>query len=351
MTDLHDRMRAAGGGLPPASFTIDDLTSAGGRRVRRRRWAIGATSAAAVVASVALFVGLQPVPSPTTPVVQPAEPSFAVTFKSFQVAGFRVADPAVVTPGYVSAGVWRDGDHVGLLTAYRRGVYRPEAAKNPSSVDIDGKRGIRYSNDQVLGVRTGTDPAGVDRGGPVRFDEVKVDALAWEVAPDTWATLESFGPEGALPDKAMRELAGRFRPSGSATARIPYMVGYLPPGYELVQAGTYGRLVDANDGVLSGSAYHRGVPAFAGLTGILEFESPSSTALLISVRKTDPPVRDNCRPATTDRGVICERALVEGLNLTVDDRTRLLKPAEVEKIINGITPADLNKPATWPPAA
>jgi hypothetical protein len=352
MTDLHDRMKAAGGGLPPAPFTIDDLTCAGRRRVRRRRWLVGSTGAAAVLAVVGTAVALSgtQAPPPATPVVQPAAPAakrFTATFQGYRAGAFRVADPAVVTPGYTSAGVWRDGDHVGLLTAYRAGVYRPEAAKDPIAVDINGKRGIRYSNDQVLGARTGA-----DRSGPTRFGDVRVEALAWEIAADTWATLESFGPEGDIPAASMRELANRFRTSGDDPARLPYRVGYLPKGYELVQAGTWGRLIDTNDGVLSGSVYHRGAPAFAGMTGIFEFEGPSSAALLISVSKSDPPAKDTCGRATATSGVICIREIqVEGFHITVDDRTGNLSGTEVEKVIKSITVADLGKPASWFPAA
>lgn len=352
MTDLHERMKAAGGGLPPPPFTVDDLADAGRRQVRRRRWLVGTTGAVgAVVAVAAMVTTMSGTPIRTPAADPPAEPAarpappFAVTFAGYRSREYRVADPAVVTPGYAAAGVFRGSDQVGMLTAYRPGVFRPAPPTGAGPVDIAGRPGFSYTNEQVLGRNS---------SGTVAWDSVRVSALAWEVSTDTWATIESFG---TLPDAATRALATGFRPVDSGPARIPYRVGHLPSGYRLVQAGTWGRLVDANDAALGGSVYQRVAPAFAGLTGVVEFEGPSSTALLITVAKSDRDgtqnrrLRPKCLPANPRSGVICEKAIEgEGFDVRVDDRSRNLPVAEVERILDSVRPADLDDPATWIPA-
>jgi hypothetical protein len=357
MTDLHERMKAAGGGLPPSPFTIDDLTSAGRRRVRRRRWLVSAASAATAVVAVTATATILGTPARTPTVdpavVEPAAPAsaFTVTFAGYRSGALRVADPEVVTPGYVAAGIFRDDRQVGILTAYRPGVFRPVAGGEPAPVvDVAGKKAMSYSNEQVLGA---------NRIGAVEWGAISVSVLAWKVAaPDTWATIDTFGKfAGVTPDET-RALAAAFKPVDGSAARLPYRMGHLPSGFKLVQAGTWGRLVNANDAVLSGSVYHRAAPAFAGMTGLAEFEGPSSTALLISVAKSDRdgpqkhPIQQKCLAATRHSGVICEKAIKgAGFDVRVDDRSRTLPVAEVERIVDSIQPADLGKPATWIPAA
>src|SRR5262245_19857619 len=100
MTDLRERMQTAGGDLPPAPFTIDDLTRAGRRRVRRLRFLTGTAGAvvavAATVTAVLAVPREQPVDRPVA--TAPAPAAYGVTFAGYRSGDLRVADPAMVTP-------------------------------------------------------------------------------------------------------------------------------------------------------------------------------------------------------------------------------------------------------------
>jgi hypothetical protein len=303
MDDLRELFGAARPDLPPARYSIDDITGTA-RRIRRRRRAVGGYAGAAVLAVLAV-VGVTVVPrvTPSTPVAQApaASARLVYPFAGFTRGGYRVGAPAVATPGYATAPVLRGTDRIGTLTVYRTGAFAPDRFAHGQDVTVAGHAGM-----------AGTDPA--------------APTVAWPYADRSWAVLATKTGEPAT--AAAQAVAGGLTMTPGAPVTAPVRLGYTPPGWQIVavERGTPVRIMLAPRDL-----------AFTGLTGPVDLSGTLEIA--IASHGTPGCAKSVCTVSVPGTGYYAQ----------VRDLGGRLSTGEATVVVKSLGYADPADPATWFP--
>jgi hypothetical protein len=226
----------------PTDVMADVLARATARPAPiRRRWIAPVAAAAAVVAVTAGVIGLVGTRHHTAAAVHTLPPmpgrplSFAATVGP--LAGYRIANQYVMLDREVTELARTDGRKVygGEVVSYLPGRYDSSAVLHGRLVAVNGHRG--YFAD------ASSNSAQVDHVSAPR-----TPTLAWEFAPNQWATVQGFGPSpktavktksahpSALSDAADDVFAAQLSIARAVdtTVRTPlllsFRVGYLPAG-------------------------------------------------------------------------------------------------------------------------
>jgi hypothetical protein len=377
MNDMRQLFDTARGDLPPAPFTIDEITERG-RRSRRRRTmtrSLTAVGAAAAVAAVAL-VGIPYLqggsPSPIAPAATkapktpkaPTVPPFTFTVAGYTVGEFRVEAPVEVTPGYETAAVVRDhalliGDpkgmkqQAGVLIVYRAGAFDPSEYKSGAATTVAGHPALVRTFPKTVQV--------MDKAHPRSTIEktVQTPAITWQYADNSWATITagSDNKDYGMTAAQVKTVAEKFVPkSTGALATAPYTIGKLPAGWKLAVAGTTDPIV--NDGAEISRGYlARDNVSFTGLTGRLDFDEGKNAGILLTVQKSDtegpyPHPFNKCMNSVSGLGAFCDRPIGKsGYYIELVDSSKTLTPAEVGAITESLTFTNPLKKGTWVPVA
>jgi hypothetical protein len=336
MSDMRQLFDTARGDLPPAPFTVDQITEAGRRGMRRRRLAravsaVGAAAAVLVVAAVGIPIrrGEPPVPADPAPRIA----AFTDTITGFTVGGLRVSGTLEATPGYETAAIVRAQNVVGLLTVFRPGAFDPSAYESGTPVQVGGHDAYA----RVFAAMLPLDSPNVIDGRVVTGRQAELPAVAWQWASGAWATVvaRQDGPPGMTAGD-VRTVATRVEPAttGSA-ATLPYKIGFLPAGWTLAAAGRHQVTAAGDDGEIS-RAYLLRDPTFTGLTG----RPTLSQGILITVH------------TGTVSGSEHHEVTIPGSDYHVEvaDESNTLGASTVERIAHSLTFADPARPASWYPA-
>jgi hypothetical protein len=341
MEDLHQRLVDARGELPPRAATLDlDLITAHGRKiVRRRRWSAVAAAVAVTLAAGSLIPAVRREHHPSPPGL-PASPAqgFAATVQSLDLGDLHVGPPIMVTPGYEVAPVSRDhiqGETrvIGAVEVYRPGVFDPHLFQAGTPVTVAGKDGFRRVDTTVIKYGGGSDQ---------RLATLDHTAVAWPYAPNAWAIVRSSAdsPTAGLTPATVQQLASNLTLGPPAPVKLPFRLGYVPPGLSLEAAGRIS-LGLANDRTLHrlGEATLAPPRPFTALTG-----PPTLTGITV-VEERQPDGVPRGAPTCDDYG--CYRGL-PGTDLYIGV-TGKLPTAELRQVLNGVTTANPSQPATWFP--
>jgi hypothetical protein len=377
MNDMRQLFDTARGDLPPAPFTIDEITERG-RRSRRRRTltqsltAVGAAAAVAAVAVVGIpylqggapSKAIAPAATKAAKPKAPVVPPFTYTVAGYTVGEFRVAAPVEVTPGYESAPVVRDhalliGDpkglmqQAGLLTVYRAGAFDPSEFKSGTAATVAGHTALARTFPKTVQVP--------DKSNVRKTIEktIQIPAIAWQYADDSWATITAVSDNKnyGMTAAQVKTVAAKFVPgSKGAVATAPYTIGNLPAGWKLAVAGTTDPIV--SDGAEISRGYlARDNVSFTGLTGRLDFDEGKDAGILLTVQKSDtegpyPHPFKKCMNSESGLGAFCDRPIGKsGYYVELVDSSKTLTPAEVGAITNSLTFTDPTKKGTWVPVA
>jgi hypothetical protein len=378
MNDMRQLFETARGDLPPAPFSVDEITE-NGRRSRRRRTltrSLTAVAAAAAVAAVAV-VGIPYLQGAGTPAVPgkaiapaapkpkaPSVPPFTYTIAGYTVGEFRVESPVEVTPGYESAPVVRDHavdigvpegikQQAGLLTVYRAGAFDPSEFKSGTAATVAGHSALARTFPKTVQV-----PQKSDVRKTVETT-IQIPAIAWQYAGDSWATITAVSDNKhyGMTAAQVKAVAEKFAPAAKgAVATAPYTIGKPPAGWKLAVAGTNDPDV-SNDGEVSRGYLARDGVSFTGLTGRIDFSEGKDAGLLLTVQKSDtegpyPHPFKKCMNSESGLGAFCDRPIGKsGYYIEVADSSKTLTPAQVGTITASLTFTDPTKTSTWVPVA
>ncbi len=368
MTDMRRLFRSASGDLPPAPFTVDDIT-ARGRRRRRRRTVLSGVAVAGVVAVVATAIPYaqgqrEAPPKPVDVVAPPATVApFTTTVRGFTVdQDFTVEASAEITPGYESARVVRPHatdigapggikQQSGVLTVYRPGVFDPSRYATGTPVTVGGRTARTQVFDQDIQI---PDPRNLDKTVP---HTMRLPSVAWLYAADAWATVTATndGRYYGMTAAQVLAVAEKFAPNaGGPPAAAPYRIGSLPPGWQIASVGSDDVTVLATGtGAVSSVVLARDDLSFTRLTGRVDL----SRGILVSVQKngTEGPYRHpfthpGCRERTGGEGAFCDRAIgSSGYYAEVADRSGTLTGVQVDTLTQSLDFADPARTGTWIP--
>ncbi|MFI5938355.1 hypothetical protein [Actinoplanes sp. NPDC051494] len=381
---IEDVLEAVQQGAPAPRTSTDDII-AGARRIRsRRRWAAGTAAGGAVLTVAVLVAGLTGTPQKTSPPVTPAAPTvtervftqpdgFAATLGEYRVGRYTIGPVDAVTQGYQTLPVYRDGDttRVGdkeylnadaVIRVYRPGVYDPRSFGaeqvyrgrygRSTAITVAGRPGMkreltyevptmRQFNNWYDNPTEGMFPE--EEGGP----EYTRTAVAWEYADDAWAVFapgQSLAPMSEADTLAM--VAG-LTPAQPRPIRVPYRIGYLPDGYQVVGAL---QVTPETDEIVSIVSIHRGPLKGDDLVDPMDEVSGG----LLRIWQGTPT--DSTRPATKT-GVRCDSQLTHCVRLFGDDnyfaefqsREGGLPEARIKQILSGLSFENVNDRSTWQP--
>ncbi|MEV4642003.1 hypothetical protein AB0J80_32115 [Actinoplanes sp. NPDC049548] len=373
--ELRDFVEAVTADEPPLTLTADDIVAAGRRVERRRRAGIASAGAAALVAVAVGGVFLLPsqtgrqgaAPLPSVAVTskaaavtwRTAEP-FSFTFEAFDAGKFQVQDPSVTSTAYQMASVYAkgrttndkpstpdapDGDPnlFAYLTVYRPGAFDPSTIKNGRPLTVAGHKAVQA-----------TLPVGLNPARPIDPGNKE---LAWEYTDNAWAVVTSLSPDAADPSFAdLAALVTGLKPSPPRPALLPFKVGYVPSGYRPVETGTHvlpGRdgIADARGGAYGGATFAEPAPATTGLGapyGLIKGSFDISVAPSRSANQRAQAGKTTCSSA------LCNLWSADGkvqVQVSAQNTGMHLTTAELRKIAQSVTVADVNDEATWIPAA
>ncbi|MEV4630004.1 hypothetical protein AB0J90_27440 [Micromonospora sp. NPDC049523] len=368
--DLHQLLTTAQSDQPPASYTVDDIVAAGRRRRSRRKfgqWTGGATGGLAVVAVAVALVSQggasAPGRAPATTVdagIAAAETKttgptpLTYSFAGYRVGDFRVTDPSMANPGYQSAMIFQDNvyvgdgppieDHLGTLTVYRPGVFRPDLFRAGTPVTVSGRPGFQTELPRKIRVGSG-DP----NSREVITKPISAPALAWQYGDDAWAVIEAHGiGQRSLPVTAIRQLADAFRTTAPAPVRMPYEITYVPAGWRVAAAGSHNLIL--GDDAISRVVLVRTDTSFDALTAPLNFEDGTTPTVQIMVAKSggEGPYPHPVTPACPQGQFFCDLPIGDsGYYVEVHDQSSTLSGADIRKIADGLVFATVSKPNTW----
>lgn len=386
-------------GEPPMRSTADDIVAAGRRAERRRRAGFASAGAAGlvVVAVAGAFVlpafgsgqggpaTGDPAPAgaaaaPTAEATWTAAAPFTFTFRGYSAGSLQVQDPIVASTAYQIATVYSDdftsndrpltdaeaqaqGGSIleqkkraknakpslwAYLTVYRAGAFDPSGVKGGQNVTVAGRRAVRAT------LPVGLDPANPPAEGNKLF--------AWEYTDNAWAAVTSVSSDPAAPTfDDLGGLVEGLKPSAPRAARVPFTVGYVPGGYVPLQVGE--NAMPGLDGVASARAGDYGGATFTkpalpttGLTapydaaedaitdGFHIFVSPSGNS-----NQAAEPGRSKCYASG-----FCNVWSADGkvqVQVSAQTTGNKLAPAELKKVAEDITVADVADTSTWTDAA
>lgn len=345
--DVRAALRAAEVDAPEVGRVLARLEQATTAR-RRRRVAGGAVltafAVAVAVAAPAVWSGYRG--------TERAADQPAITEEASMRLDFTVEPPTgyqqymwQIEAGYRVLTLHQaDGMPPGIrITVYDRGVRDAEfeAARTQIGVPVD------------VGGRPGFDTSGAefDRGLPVSGQ-----AIAWEYAPDSWASVMAvLLPEQSMPTALLLDVATRTRFGEQRAMRVPYWFGYLPDGLrpvygvEMASAGTF----EANSRI----EYARRPADRADRGRFIDLDDgqvPSGSGLLVKVEERgpgDPPTDPGLIGVLTypRQGAVVVEYVGYRLEIVVayDDLERYDR-AVLERIVAGMTFApDVADISTW----
>lgn len=374
MHDIRQLLDTARGDAPPPRFGVDDIVAAGHRRQRwvsARRIGGAAVAAVAMVTAVVLVgsnLGLSRHQAPRAGVVvQPAAPTIAIPpltfmFGPYSVGAVRVLPPQEVTTTYQSANVvtdYRDSAgkaaiaYLGTLTVYRPGVRPPAIFLLGTKVTVHGLSGFANEREQ--------DGLLVANGGGVfaNTTAVMANTLSWQYAANSWAVINSLiGDPGdasrRLTAADERGLADKFSFGTPSRARMPFQVGYLPAGWQVVSVT--GRSFTADD--VAQITVIFAPPSAAGTDKIRHFADTSDgTAVAISIMHQQstpvpdaPKTKNICTPMDSSIDLWCSWNIPHTPYFVVlHDPATTLSTAELIRIGQGLVFDNLDKPSSWHP--
>lgn len=343
--------------LSVASAVLVTGTGAGGYAMYNGIRAGGDT---AVIGSpggqVAAGPPVDPAPAPPAVAIAP----FTYMFDSYSAGAYKVLAPEEVTTTYQTASITTEYQDpigetvtgvVGSLTVYRPGVRPPAIFTSGTKVTVHGLPGFANERDQDARI--------VQNGKGVTPNPVSAEAntFAWQYAADSWAVINSVievPREASLRLTAADEqaLADGFRLGTPSRARMPFQVGYLPTGWEVVSVD--GRSF-TDDGVgwvsvifaPSSSVSANKIRHFADAT-----DGPAVDITILPAQQTPvpdaPKTKNTCGPLYTDTDLGCSWSIPHThYFFTVHDPAGTLSSTELINIGQGLTFDNLDKPDTW----
>jgi hypothetical protein len=381
MNDMRQLFDTARGDLPPAPFTVDEITERGRRSRRRRSMVRGLAAAGAAVAVAAVAVvgipHLQGSAKPATPGagIAPAAtkvkpnavvvPPFTYTIKGFTAGGFRVEAPVEVTLGYESARVVRDKpvDDVkatsGLLTVYRAGAFDESEFKSGTPATVAGRPGLHRTFPKTVQVADPKAARSATTKPKMVNKTIQVPALAWEYADDSWATLTADSDDkyhGMTAAQVQAVAAKAVLPAKGVPATMPYSIGSVPAGWKLASVGSTSTLFDTGDGEVSHVYLARQGVRFTGVTGRIDLDEGPGAGILLTVQRKGhegpyPHPFKGCMDGESGLGAFCDLAIPNSdYYVEVHDTSKSLTPAQVGTITNSLEFADPTRKSTWIPA-
>jgi hypothetical protein len=372
--ELSDLLEAARSEPPPVGITVDDAVAAGRRLQGRRRatWAgAAAFVAVAAIAVVAVAVPRGDPPRPVTPPAvtirpgqfgYPADP-WAVSLNGFTVGKLTVHTPVQVTPGYQRScvtrpdlywpGTDRNGHQIrvpfclGTITAYRPGVFDPQKFRAAKATTVGGRpglyleSGLPYEDGKQFYTLSSRLPAA---------------ALAWQYGDNAWVVMaQSFVNSLAKAD--MVAIAAKLTAGAATPVKVATKLSYVPPGYRVVGAGQAANPTDVMVAMDSPSFLRlvQGPESYARLSEPVSADSHldrPQKQILISIV---PRNHVNYRASSSTfclRADLCYRN-VAGTKYQIEvngtNGNSGVPTSELEKLVNGITVADLDNRSTFFP--
>jgi hypothetical protein len=369
---------------PPLRYGVDDIVASGERAQRRRRFVRAGAGAASVVVALGVAAAVV-VPSmssgpsgtgvstPDAPAAAPARvpagpvAPFTFTFTAYQVGRLAVAAPITVSTSYQLASVYAQGlvsndkavdpsteepsgpqkgdpgyrpdpnptkQLSAYLAVYRPGAYDPTKLAGATQVTVAGRPGLEV-----------TSTAG-------NWDMERT--LAWQYADDAWAVISSRSDDVAHPSAdALRQLAEGLRTEIRTPAKLPVKLSYVPAGYGLTEVGmkaTTGLngVASARDGDFGGLLFSRPALPTTGLTG--PYTGPDGGNPAGSFAVFIVPARNSNQqpsPGITCLNGFCNRWFAGNTVKVQVSSEGLLPDAEMRRILEGVTLADVENVTTW----
>lgn len=356
----------------PAPHTTADDIIATARRIRARRRAAmagGAAACLAVMTAAVTALGPSGTKAPGTGVpaaVQPVQASpllppdtFSTVLGEYRVGPYRIGPVRQVTAGYQQLPVHRDGltwpaddgrrfplaD--GMITVYRPGVYHPDRLGRddpsgvygvPSPLTVAGRPAVSRTVSKSVSV--GSAPPSPAPDGHVRT------ALAWQYAPDAWAT---YVPTSVDRDESAADalrIAAAVTPRPERELRVPYRLDVVPDGWQTV-AVTETREKDGT--VLSEVYLHKGPVPDARLAGQVDIRLPGVHIVVMKAQPKDERIRGrngvHCYPPQAACTVVLGEYLIDVDGRGAGDLTE----ADIRRIVDGLQPVDIADVGAWLP--
>ena len=379
MPDMQEILQIAKADAPPAQYSVEDIVAAGRRRRRRafvqRVGGAGVVGVAVATAAVLTAVNLAlpndrraetPVlpASPPAPTAPAPSPPFTFTFGGYWVDDYRVLAPDEVTPAYQTAGVMRDSkaadgkvttQYVGTLTVYQPKIFDPARFRAGTKLTVQGREAFKIElHQQVLGGWNDDRYVIKERGA----GDPTVAALAWQYAPDTWATLigEGSSATAAFTTADEVKVAEGFTVAAGdpVRAKVPFRIGYLPDGFTLQSIS--GQSLTAEQRGMVTFAYAKpqpsNTPVAVNPSDVIH--GSTVTSVVISILWVDNPPPDavkrtsRCNPGQH----FCVTKLPGGeFYFVVEDPSKTLPDEELMKVADALTFAVIKDPGTWYPVS
>ena len=370
MPDMRQILQMAKADAPPGRHSVDDIVAAGKRRVFRRRvGGMGAVAAAFATAAVLVAVNLAvpgghsvnmpvvPAANPPAPKAEPW-PAFTFMFNGFQVDDLHVMPPDEIDLVSQNAVVVRgdkpDSPVVGILTLYQPGRFSPDVYRSGTKVTVQGRDAYELEV-------TSNRPVASDPNGENPTFETKPfihTELAWQWAPDAWATLISeetrYQTAGALPFADELKVAERFTISPGAVAKVPFRIGYLPAGFVLTSVS--GQSMTASNRGMVTLTYAK-PDASTGPVNVRRDPTTTrakTTSVVIGILEKDAPPPDAVK--RTSRCNAGDHFCVTDLPdrrywFSTEDPSKSLPDSELLKVADSIAWAKITDATTWYDAA
>ena len=327
MDSLHRLLTDARGELPPTTVDLDEISARGRRHIRRRRWSVVAAAVAVTLAAGSLFPFVRDDHRPSPPATHvPAAAGFAARVQGFTSGGYRVGASIMVTPGYEIAPIYRDSTRVaGSVEVYRPGAFDPRIVRTGTPVTVGSAPGFRFVATTTVRYGTGQ-----------KLAEITKPAVAWPYADDAWAVVRSA--DDTLSTDTLQALASHLTLGPATPVRLPFRLGYLPPGLTTQAAGRIS--LDLTRDTTLGRLGELTLAAPRPYTGLTAPVTPSGVTIVEEHQAAGRPHGD-----TTCDGGGCYRGL-PGTDLYVGVTGQLPAP-QLRKILDGVTTADPGDRATW----
>lgn len=391
--ELRELMLEAKADAPPLERDIESFLADGRKLVRRRRATTMVTAAAALAVAAGAAVPhwvTQPAtrpgpqaggsstatPETTRPVSYPQGP-YEWAFRGYRTGVFTVTDPLYVTPGYQQARIARGDEYDELhgtpqgtvkepsgsavLTVYRPGVYDPVRFSGAENATVNGRPGL-YATYVPLNDDTGESyevpPFWAERlretGKPVPAEIGRPPgmSLAWQYTDGGWAVISTW-------EKYTRDELVTIASGLAGTEPVPTMVAFtvssLPAGYKLDTTGTTKEeLLGPTPGSyvrFSRGAGHNYNKLSEPILGDIATNPVRHLSIKLSpswYAKHSPPKGTPRNRAYCPAENLCYRATDDG-KYQVEVIGSGESNAELLKVLNGLTFADVDNLSTWVP--